>query len=37
MNFADFETGRVTHEDVEEDQREVGERPWYKQILSWIF
>ncbi|KAI8139578.1 amino acid permease/ SLC12A domain-containing protein [Fennellomyces sp. T-0311] len=33
----DFETGRVTAEDVEEDEAQIGAVPWYKRILAWIF
>ncbi|KAI9498160.1 amino acid permease/ SLC12A domain-containing protein [Zychaea mexicana] len=33
----DFETGRVTAEDREQDEAEIGKMPWYKQILAWIF
>lgn len=33
----DFETGRVTEEDREEDEREVGYQPWWKKAIAWIF
>ncbi|KAI9271489.1 amino acid permease/ SLC12A domain-containing protein [Phascolomyces articulosus] len=37
LDEVDFETGRVTAEDREEDEREVGNIPLYKKVLAWIF
>jgi lysine-specific permease len=32
----DFETGRVTHLDVEKDNAEDEVLPWYRKALAWI-
>lgn len=32
----DFETGRVTHLDIEQDNLEDEVLPWYRKILAWI-
>ncbi|KAI7858426.1 amino acid permease/ SLC12A domain-containing protein [Circinella umbellata] len=37
MEEVDFETGRVTDADREEDEREVGYQPWWKKAIAWIF
>lgn len=36
MMEVDFETGRVTHLDMEKDKEEDEVLPWYRKALAWI-